>query len=54
MCILYGRICFLLAGRWVLPVGGYCMVIRCIFPTRIVCDVVDKVAQVDDIREGRL
>ncbi|KAI3567878.1 hypothetical protein IWW34DRAFT_382195 [Fusarium oxysporum f. sp. albedinis] len=24
--ILYGEIFFLLTGRWVLPVGGYCMV----------------------------
>jgi hypothetical protein len=23
---LYGETFFLLAGRWVLPVGGYCMV----------------------------
>ncbi|KAJ0137605.1 hypothetical protein HZ326_19413 [Fusarium oxysporum f. sp. albedinis] len=25
--ILYGEIFFLLTGRWVLPVGGYCMVL---------------------------
>jgi hypothetical protein len=25
---LYGETFFLLAGRWVLPIGGYCMVVQ--------------------------
>jgi hypothetical protein len=35
-------------------IGMYFHVVGCVFPTRVVCDGVDEVAQVEGIREGRL